>query len=76
MVGHKKGSIALTANNPFNNYTRQLTEVFGQGFTQSALRKIPFRSFGINFTWKFGRLEFKKESKEEQEEKDPVAPEK
>jgi len=25
------------------------------------LRQIPFRSIGLNFTWKFGKLEFKKE---------------
>lgn len=58
---NKKGSIALTASNPFNKYVVQKTEVFGPNFTINGLRSIPFRSFGINFTWKFGRLEFKKD---------------
>ena len=60
----KKGSIALTANNPFNEYVNRRTTVFGPGFTVTNLQRIPFRSFGINFTWKFGTLEFKK-SKED-----------
>lgn len=33
-------------------------------FSVNAERQIPFRSFGLNFTWKFGRLDFKK-SKED-----------
>jgi outer membrane receptor protein involved in Fe transport len=56
---NKKGSIALTASNPFNNYVNQRTELYGSDFTMSSLRKIPYRSFGINFTWKFGKLDFK-----------------
>jgi outer membrane receptor protein involved in Fe transport len=58
---NKKGSLALTGNNIFNEYVRQLTNVYGPGFTTVALRKVPFRSIGLNFTWKFGKLEFKKE---------------
>ncbi len=61
---NKKASIALTATNPFNEYVNQRLELFGTNFTQNSLRKIPFRSFGINFTWKFGKLEFKKENEE------------
>jgi|SRR5450432_228865 len=57
----KKGSIAITTNNPFNEYVVQTTQITGIGFTTTSTRKIPFRSFGINFTWKFGKLEFKKE---------------
>jgi outer membrane receptor protein involved in Fe transport len=57
----KKASIALTANNFFSKYIDQQTYVFGPGFVTSSLRKVPFRSIGINFTWKFGKLEFKKE---------------
>jgi ferric enterobactin receptor len=35
--------------------------VTGAGFTLNSLRRVPYRSFGLNFTYKFGKLEFKKE---------------
>jgi ferric enterobactin receptor len=56
----KKGSIAITTVNPFNEYIKRKTSVFGPGFTATNLQKIPYRSIGINFTWKFGSLQFKK----------------
>ena len=71
---NKKGSLALTATNPFNEYVRQKLEVYGPGFAQTSLRKIPFRSIGINFTWKFGKLEFKKDKEPESSDAN-VAPE-
>ncbi|MEO5591948.1 MAG: TonB-dependent receptor [Chitinophagaceae bacterium] len=58
---NKKGSLAFTATNPFAKYVNQQLELYGTNFTQTYLRRIPFRSIGINFTWKFGKLEFKKE---------------
>ncbi len=57
----KKGSLALTMINPFTQYMRQRTVLYGTGFELDALRKIPFRSIGLNFTWRFGKLEFKKD---------------
>lgn len=58
---NKKGSLALTASNPFQKNLYMKTKVFGPGFTINQTRTIPFRSIGLNFTWKFGRLEFKKD---------------
>jgi outer membrane receptor protein involved in Fe transport len=55
----KKGSLALTANNFLSEYVRQKTILTGPGFYLNSTRKIPFRSIGLNFTWKFGKLEFK-----------------
>ena len=63
---NKNGSLALTATNPFKEYVNQTTYLFGPGFTATTMRKVPYRSIGINFTWKFGKLEFKKD-KDEQE---------
>ncbi len=63
-VLNKKGSVSLTAQNPFSNYLNQETSVYGPNFRGTSFRQIPFRSFGINFTWKFGKLEFKKEREE------------
>ncbi|MDH7459709.1 outer membrane beta-barrel family protein [Chitinophagaceae bacterium 26-R-25] len=65
MFWNKKGSLALTANNPFNEYIKQTTELYGTNFTTTSVRKIPFRSVSLNFTWKFGKLAFKKEKEKE-----------
>jgi outer membrane receptor protein involved in Fe transport len=58
---NKKGSIAFLANNPFGKYLSQKTEIFGPNFNTYINRQIPIRSFGINFSWKFGKLEFLKD---------------
>jgi len=58
---NKKASLALTASNPFNKYLVLKSTSFGPDFHIDRTRKIPFRSIGINFTWKFGKLEFKKD---------------
>jgi ferric enterobactin receptor len=62
---NKKGSIALTGNNIFAKYVDQRTELYGPGFVSNGLRKFPYRSIGINFTWKFGKMESKKEKSED-----------
>jgi ferric enterobactin receptor len=56
----KKLSIGLTTTNPFNKYVNQTRETLGSNFHQISTRQIPFRSFGINLMYKFGKLEFKK----------------
>ncbi|MFT3680117.1 MAG: TonB-dependent receptor [Ferruginibacter sp.] len=63
----KKGSIALTATNPFSENLTQRTILFGPNFRSDSDRTFPFRSIGINFTWKFGKLEFKKHPGENNE---------
>ena len=60
----KKASIAFTTTNPFGEYVNQATQVTGANFTLNSLRQIPYRSFGLNVTYKFGRLEFKKDKEE------------
>jgi ferric enterobactin receptor len=58
---NKNASIGLTATNPFNQYIHQLTTINNGVYTSTLLRRIPFRSFGISFTYKFGKLQFKKD---------------
>lgn len=58
---NKNGSLALTATNPFKDVINMRTSLYGPNFIVNSERSIPFRSFGLNFTWKFGRLEFKKD---------------
>ncbi|HWY38541.1 MAG TPA: outer membrane beta-barrel protein, partial [Bacteroidia bacterium] len=61
---NKKASFGFTATNPFNQYIKQVTTVTTNNYTTYNTRYLPYRSFGISFTYKFGKLEFKK-SKEE-----------
>ncbi len=68
---NKKGSLALTATNLFNEYVSQPTVLYGTNFTTNSLRKIPFRSIGLNFTWKFGKLDFKKDKDDNKEVASP-----
>jgi len=60
-----KASIAFTATNPFSKYVVQKTELTGVNFTQNSVRNMPFRSFGLNISYKFGKLEFKQEKTHE-----------
>ncbi len=59
---NRKASIAITATNIFGEYVDQRTILYGTNFVTNSLREIPFRSIGINFTWKFGKLEFKRDN--------------
>ncbi len=72
---NKKGSLALTANNIFSEYVKQEIFVTGNNFITNSIRKVPFRSIGINFTWKFGKLEFKKDKEENNDNNNAAAPE-
>ena len=60
----KKGSIALTANNFFKEYIAQKSNLFGPDFAVNSIRQLPMRSVSINFAWKFGKLDFKKDKPE------------
>lgn len=58
-IFNKNGSIAITATNPFDKYITQTTTLTGQNFSLVNTRELPYQSFGFNFTYKFGKLEFK-----------------
>ncbi|WP_343674575.1 outer membrane beta-barrel family protein [Chitinophaga sp.] len=58
---HKNASIGITATNPFNQYIRQLTTYSTANYSGTYLRLVPYRSFGVSMTYKFGKLQFKKE---------------
>lgn len=72
-IWKKNGSIAFTATNPFNEYINRKTLVSGKAFTVTSVEKNPFRSFGINFTWKFGHLDFKKNKEDHSINLNPAA---
>ncbi|HTE02351.1 MAG TPA: TonB-dependent receptor [Mucilaginibacter sp.] len=58
---NKKASIGLTAADPFSKYISQTSTTSGDNFNQVNIRQVPFRSFGITLSYKFGKLEFKKD---------------
>jgi ferric enterobactin receptor len=72
-VLNKKASIGLVASNPFNKYINQFSTTSGTGFSQSNIRQMPFRSFGISLSYKFGKLEFSKD-KEKGDKEDNTTP--
>ena len=69
----KKASIALSANNFFNNYVDQKTNLFGPSFSVVSERRLPFRSISLNVAWKFGKLDFKKDKQDAEQNTAPTA---
>ncbi|MBE9462625.1 TonB-dependent receptor domain-containing protein [Dyadobacter subterraneus] len=57
---HKNASIGFTATNPFTKYISQVTTVKTGNYVATNTVLVPYRSFGISLTYKFGKLEFKK----------------
>ena len=68
LIYKKKISIGITATNPFNKYVDLETTQTGQNFTLVNDRKIPYRSFGLVFSYNFGKFEFKKTNEYENDE--------
>jgi ferric enterobactin receptor len=64
MFWDKKGSLGFTATNPFNKYINQVTTISTENYASKYVRQMPFRSFGISFTYKFGKLEFSKKKED------------
>ncbi|MDR3652761.1 MAG: TonB-dependent receptor [Paludibacter sp.] len=62
---NKKASIGITAANPFGMYITQKSATYGSNFYQTNIRQFPFQSFGITLNYKFGKLEFKKDVKDD-----------
>ena len=60
-----KGSLGLVAVNAFGNYLVQHSTIEGVGFVTDNRLEIPYRSFGINLMYKFGRIKISKPKEEE-----------
>jgi hypothetical protein len=56
----KKASFGFTTTNPFAKYINQITTITTENSMSRNLRLMPIRSFGVSFTYKFGKMEFKK----------------
>jgi len=57
---NKKASVGFTVTNLFNKYIEQVTTVAAANYSSYNTRFVPYRSFGVSFTYKFGKLTFKK----------------
>ena len=60
----KKGSLGVSLTNPFSRYIDQVSTISSENYVSRTFRQLPFRSFGINFMYKFGKLEFSKKKED------------
>lgn len=57
---HKNASLGISATDPFNKYINQRSTILQTGNQQYSLRQVPYRSFAITLSFKFGNLKFDK----------------
>lgn len=67
-----KASLGMVAVNAFNKYLTQKTTQEGTGFTATTDLRIPYRSFGISFMYKFGTVKTKQKEDNDLLTKPPV----
>jgi outer membrane receptor protein involved in Fe transport len=67
---NKNASFGFTATNPFSKYIKQVTTISTENSISNNVRSLALRSFGVSFTYKFGKLEFSK--KKEGNENNPT----
>jgi outer membrane receptor protein involved in Fe transport len=60
-----KVSLAFTTTDPFNKYTNQTTYISAENFSSVSQRRYPYQVFGLSFSYKFGKIEFKEKKPEE-----------
>jgi len=51
---HKKGSIGIFSTDPFNKYHNYITNISGTTFTEQSTSSVPYRTFGISFSYQLG----------------------
>ncbi len=62
-IWEKRGSIGLRIVEPFFENKKFGSELRGDNYYQTSENVIAFRSFGINFNYKFGKLDFKQQQR-------------
>lgn len=64
---NNRASAGITATNIFGKYVRQETTINTADYTSYAVRELPFRSVGLTFSYKFGKLDFGKKDRQSPE---------
>jgi outer membrane receptor protein involved in Fe transport len=59
----KKFTLGLNALSPFQKYLKFDQDIKGQGFSQTQKIRYPLQSFGITFTYNFGKLTYGAQTK-------------
>lgn len=55
-IMQKKGSIGVTVIDPFNENKNFRSNITGVAFSQTSNFSVPFRSFGVSMSYRFGKL--------------------
>ncbi len=59
----KKGTVGFNTVTPFTQFRSFKSNIQGDNFTQVSDFKIPFASFGINFSYQWGKMNFNAQQK-------------
>jgi len=59
----KKGTLGFSTTTPFTKYRAFKSEIEGDNFKQVSNFKIPFASFGVSFSYQWGKMNFNAQPK-------------
>ena len=59
----KKGTIGFNTVTPFTKYRNFESNIKGDNFVSTSSFQIPFSSFGINFSYQWGKMNFNAQPK-------------
>jgi len=68
---NKKASLAFTTTDPFNKYTNQISYISAENFSSMSESRYAYQIFGISFSYKFGKIEYKEKKQENPESEQP-----
>ena len=72
VFSNKRGSIGLRVIEPFSKNKIFTTDLSGENFQQTSVRSIPFRSLSLSFRYTFGKINFKKGTKNSKIKNDDI----